>query len=68
MQHFQYLIVGGGLAADAAVQGIRELDHEGSIGIISMEPDPPYTRPDLSKGLWKGRPAQKIPFTVIPNI
>jgi NADPH-dependent 2,4-dienoyl-CoA reductase/sulfur reductase-like enzyme len=25
-----------------------------------MEPDPPYTRPNLSKGLWKGRPEEKI--------
>jgi NADPH-dependent 2,4-dienoyl-CoA reductase/sulfur reductase-like enzyme len=36
------------------------LDAEGSIGLISMEPDPPYTRPNLSKGLWKGRPLEKI--------
>ncbi|HEX5810163.1 MAG TPA: FAD/NAD(P)-binding oxidoreductase [Anaerolineales bacterium] len=60
MIHFQYLIIGGGLAGDAAVRGIRELDAEGSIGMISMEPDPPYVRPDLSKGLWKGRPLEKI--------
>jgi 3-phenylpropionate/trans-cinnamate dioxygenase ferredoxin reductase subunit len=25
-----------------------------------MEPDPPYVRPNLSKGLWKGRPVEKI--------
>jgi 3-phenylpropionate/trans-cinnamate dioxygenase ferredoxin reductase component len=60
MKHYRYLIVGGGLTGDAAVRGIRELDAEGSIGLISMEPDPPYTRPNLSKGLWKGRPLEKI--------
>jgi 3-phenylpropionate/trans-cinnamate dioxygenase ferredoxin reductase subunit len=60
MEHYQYLIVGGGLTGDAAVRGIRELDTEGSIGMISMEPDPPYMRPNLSKGLWKGRPVEKI--------
>jgi NADPH-dependent 2,4-dienoyl-CoA reductase/sulfur reductase-like enzyme len=60
MKHYQYLIIGGGLAGDAAVRGIRELDTKGSIGMISMEPDPPYTRPNLSKGLWKGRPLEKI--------
>jgi len=60
MQHYKYLIIGGGLTADAATRGIRELDAEGSIGIISMEPDPPYMRPNLSKGLWKGRPIEKI--------
>ncbi|MBP1694299.1 MAG: pyridine nucleotide-disulfide oxidoreductase, partial [Chloroflexi bacterium] len=56
MKHYQYLILGGGLAGDAAVRGIRQLDPNGSIGMISMEPDPPYTRPYLSKGLWKGKP------------
>lgn len=60
MKHYKYLIIGGGLAGDGATQGIRELDAEGSIGMISMEPDPPYTRPNLSKGLWKGRPVEKI--------
>ncbi len=60
MKHFKYLIIGGGLAGDGATQGIRELDQDGSIGLIGMEPDPPYMRPNLSKGLWKGRPLEKI--------
>jgi 3-phenylpropionate/trans-cinnamate dioxygenase ferredoxin reductase subunit len=60
MKHYKYLIIGGGLAGDAAVQGIRELDADGSIGMFSMELNPPYTRPNLSKQLWKGRPLEKI--------
>lgn len=60
MKHYKYLIIGGGLAGDAATRGIREVDEEGTIGLISMEPDPPYMRPNLSKGLWKGRPVEKI--------
>ncbi len=60
MKHYKYLIIGGGLAGDGATQGIRELDAEGSIGMISMEPDPPYMRPHLSKNLWKGSPIEKI--------
>jgi len=60
MKHYKYLIIGGGLTGDAATRGIRELDTDGSIGLISMEPDPPYMRPNLSKGLWKGRPVEKI--------
>lgn len=60
MKHYQYIVVGGGLTGDAAVKGIRELDKEGSIGLFSIEPDPPYSRPPLSKGLWKGRPVEKI--------
>jgi len=60
MKHYRYLIIGGGLTGDAAVRGIRESDPEGSIGMFSLEPDPPYMRPNLSKGLWKGRPVEKI--------
>lgn len=60
MQHFNYLIIGGGLTGDSAVRGIRELDKDGLIGMFSMEPDPPYSRPSLSKSLWKGRPLEKI--------
>ena len=60
MKHYDYIIIGGGLTGDAAVKGIRELDKEGSIGLFSQEPDPPYSRPPLSKGLWKGRPVEKI--------
>src|SRR3970282_1527376 len=60
MKHHKYLIIGGGLAGDGATRGIRELDPDGSIGLLGMEPDPPYMRPNLSKGLWKGRPLEKI--------
>ena len=60
MAHYHYLIVGGGMTADAAVQGIRDRDSNGSIGLVSAEPDPPYNRPPLSKGLWKGKPIDRI--------
>lgn len=60
MKSYKYLIIGGGLAGDAATKGIRELDADGTIGMLSMEQDPPYMRPNLSKGLWKGRPVEKI--------
>jgi NADPH-dependent 2,4-dienoyl-CoA reductase/sulfur reductase-like enzyme len=55
MENYDYLIIGGGMTSDSAVQGIRELDSHGRIGIISSEPDPPYDRPPLSKDLWKGK-------------
>jgi 3-phenylpropionate/trans-cinnamate dioxygenase ferredoxin reductase component len=51
MLHYKYLIVGGGMTADAAVSGIREADRDGSLVVISAEPNPPYNRPPLSKGL-----------------
>lgn len=60
MAGFTYLIVGGGMTADAAARGIREVDANGSIAIVGSEPDPPYDRPPLSKGLWKGDPLEKV--------
>jgi 3-phenylpropionate/trans-cinnamate dioxygenase ferredoxin reductase component len=60
MRDARYLIVGGGMTADAAVQGIREVDADGSIALYSAEPDPPYSRPPLSKGLWQGRPLEEV--------
>ncbi len=60
MQHYKYLIVGGGMTADSAIRGIREVDPQGSIGLITAETYPPYDRPPLTKGLWKGKPLEQI--------
>ncbi|MGH7136839.1 MAG: NAD(P)/FAD-dependent oxidoreductase, partial [Pirellulales bacterium] len=60
MSDYKYLIVGGGMTAAAAVDGIRETDAKSAIGIISAEAHAPYNRPPLSKGLWKGKPLEKI--------
>ena len=54
MPEYDYLIVGGGMTADAAVKGIRQMQAAETIGIIAREGHPPYNRPPLSKGLWKG--------------
>ena len=65
MQHYSYLIIGGGMTAAAAAKGIREVDpHGGTIGIIGAEPQPPYQRPPLSKGLWKGKPLSKTAIDI----
>ena len=60
MHNYCYLIVGAGMAADAAVKGIREIDANGSIGIIGQESYPPYARPPLSKKLWQGKKLESI--------
>lgn len=49
MREYEYIIVGGGLAAASAVEGIREHDPDGSIVMITEENEPPYNRPPLSK-------------------
>ena len=48
----RYLVVGGGMTADAAVRGIRQHDAEGSVVVVGAEQHPPYKRPPLTKGLW----------------
>lgn len=60
MSDYEYLIIGGGMTADAAVRGIRKVDRDGSIGLLSAEKEPPYDRPPLSKALWKGKALEKI--------
>jgi NADPH-dependent 2,4-dienoyl-CoA reductase/sulfur reductase-like enzyme len=54
METTRYLIVGGGLTADAACRGIRDQDPDGKILLVAEEYYPPYARPPLSKALWKG--------------
>lgn len=60
MPDYRYLIVGGGMTADAACRGIRDHDAEGSIGLVGEETDPPYSRPPLSKALWQGKDESSI--------
>ena len=49
---YDYLIIGGGMVADSAAKAIQDVDPNGSIGIISADPDEPVTRPALTKKLW----------------
>jgi NADPH-dependent 2,4-dienoyl-CoA reductase/sulfur reductase-like enzyme len=55
MEHVHdYLIIGAGMAADAAAKAIREADASANVGMVGDEAAPPYQRPPLSKALWKG--------------
>ena len=61
MPHFDCLIVGGGHAGAQAAILLRQLKFEGSVGIISAEPEPPYERPPLSKDYLAGeKPFERI--------
>ena len=60
MKSYRYLIVGGGMSADAVCKGIRSLDEDGTIGLVGAEPHAPYKRPPLTKGLWAGDDEEKI--------
>ena len=55
MEHVHdYLIVGAGMAADAAAKAIHETDAAADVAVVGAEAAPPYQRPPLSKALWKG--------------
>lgn len=56
------------MSAHAAMLGVREVDAEGSVALVSEEPDPPYNRPPLSKALWKGKTVESIGSRVYPAL
>jgi 3-phenylpropionate/trans-cinnamate dioxygenase ferredoxin reductase component len=49
-----YLLIGGGLASANCARWLREEGAEGTIALVGREPDPPYNRPECSKGYLRG--------------
>src|SRR5580704_7220450 len=49
-----YLLIGGGLASANCARWLREEGAEGSVAVVGREPDPPYNRPNCSKGYLRG--------------
>jgi len=54
VREVDFLIIGGGDAGFAAAQTLREEGAEGSVVIVSRDPDPPYDRTTVSKGFLGG--------------
>lgn len=52
---YGYIIVGASLAGASAVQGIRQVDPNGTILLMGREDYLPYHRPPLTKSLWTGK-------------
>lgn len=48
------VIVGSGLTAASAAEGLRDNGYDGPLVMIGAEPYPPYHRPALSKGYLQG--------------
>lgn len=61
MEQFNYVIIGGGLAANAAALAIREHDTNGRVIIFTDETHRPYDRVPLSKKYLMGM-TDKIPY------
>jgi 3-phenylpropionate/trans-cinnamate dioxygenase ferredoxin reductase subunit len=49
-----FLIIGGGVAAAKAAEGIRERSGQGSVVVMTAEQELPYERPPLSKEFLRG--------------
>jgi 3-phenylpropionate/trans-cinnamate dioxygenase ferredoxin reductase subunit len=49
-----FLIIGGGVAAGKAAEGVREGSAQGSVVVMTAEQELPYERPPLSKELLRG--------------
>lgn len=58
--HYDYLIIGGGIAGVTAAETIRECMPRASIGIVSQELHPLYSRVLLPSYLKKKIPREKI--------
>ncbi len=63
----RYLIIGGGLAAAKAVEGIREHDPDAPITLVTEENHLPYERPPLSKDVLLGKAGAQAAFPHPPE-
>ena len=67
MERVPYVIVGGGLAATAAIDAIRRRDKTGRLVLIGAEPHLPYDRVPLSKDYLLGRMEREHVFLRPPR-
>ena len=67
MERLPYVIIGGGLAATAAIDAIRRRDKTGRLMLIGAEPHLPYDRVPLSKDYLLGRTEREHVFLRPPR-
>ena len=57
-----YLLIGGGLTAAKAAETLRSEGFDGAIHLVGAEPELPYERPPLSKGVLTGSDDEDVIF------
>ena len=57
-----YLLIGGGLASANCARWLRQEGAEGTVLLVGREPDPPYNRPECSKGYLRGEETREEPL------
>jgi len=55
----EHLLIGGGLASANCARWLREEGADGEVLLVGREPDPPYNRPDCSKGYLQRKEARE---------
>lgn len=68
MRTLHHLVVGGGMTGHAAAAALREVEPEAEITLLAAEPERPYARPPLSKGLWLGKEEASIWLPEVPGL
>ena len=58
----EYLLIGGGLASANCARWLREEGAGGDVLLVGREPDPPYNRPNCSKGYLRGEESRDEPL------
>jgi 3-phenylpropionate/trans-cinnamate dioxygenase ferredoxin reductase subunit len=61
-RNVDYLLIGGGLASANCARWLREEGADGEVLLVGREPDPPYNRPECSKGYLQGKEAREEAF------
>jgi 3-phenylpropionate/trans-cinnamate dioxygenase ferredoxin reductase subunit len=62
IRQVDYLLIGGGLACANCARWLRESGADGEILLVGREPDPPYNRPECSKGYLRGEQTREEPL------
>jgi 3-phenylpropionate/trans-cinnamate dioxygenase ferredoxin reductase subunit len=62
VREVDFLLIGGGLACANCARWLRESGAEGEILLVGRELDPPYNRPECSKGYLRGEESREEPL------
>ena len=63
VREVEFVIVGGGVAAAKAAEGLRAAGGEGAAVVLAAEPELPYERPLLSKAFLRGEAGRETTRT-----
>jgi 3-phenylpropionate/trans-cinnamate dioxygenase ferredoxin reductase subunit len=55
----EYLLIGGGLASANCARWLRQEGADGEVLLVGREPDPPYNRPECSKGYLRAEESRE---------